>query len=133
MAADKFGRFNVMISITFISAIACLAIWSPVKNAAGVLVFMIIFGFSSGAFISLCPPVIAQISKISEIGTRVGTAYAVMSFGALIGSPVGGAIVAVQGGRYLGLELFCGFSLLVSACIFVGARFTLVGYKITAV
>lgn len=122
-----------MIIITFLSAIACLAIWAPVKNAAGVLVFMVVFGFSSGAFVSLCPTLIAQISNLSEIGTRVGTAYAVMSFGALLGGPVGGAIVSAQGGSYLGLELFCGFSLFVSACVFVGARSTLVGNKMATV
>ncbi|KAK2593740.1 hypothetical protein QQS21_008558 [Conoideocrella luteorostrata] len=127
LVADKVGRYNVMIGITFLSAICCLAVWTPVNNTSGILAFIISFGFSSGAFISLGPTLIAQISDISQIGTRVGTAYAVMSFGALTGSPIGGAIVSAHGGSYLGLQLFCGFVMLIGACIFVVARFILVG------
>ncbi|EFY89279.1 monocarboxylate permease-like protein [Metarhizium acridum CQMa 102] len=133
MAADKLGRFNVMIVIGFLSALSCLAVSIPVRNTAGIVVFLALFGFSSGAFISLSPTLIAQISDMSQIGTRVGTAYAVMSLGALVGSPVGGAIVAADDGSYLGLQLFCGLCLLASTCTFVVVRFLLVGCKLSAV
>ena len=127
--ADRFGRFNVMIIITYLSAIFCLAVWIPVNNTAGILVFMIIFGFSSGAFVSLVPPMIAQISEITQIGTRVGTAYSIMSFGALTGSPIGGAIAKAQDGKFLGLQLFCGFAMLAGATTLVVARFVVGGRK----
>lgn len=133
MAADRFGRYNVMILITFVSALFCLAVWVPVKSTAGILVFIIIFGFSSGGFISLGPTLIAQISDISKIGTRVGTSYAIMAFGALTGSPIAGAIVSSQGGKYIGLQLFCGCTMLASAAVFVVARYSLVGFKLTKV
>lgn len=133
MAADRFGRYNVMILITFISGLFCLAVWVPVKSTAGILVFTIIFGFSSGGFISLGPTLIAQISDISQIGTRVGTSYAIMAFGALTGSPLAGAIVSSQNGKYLGLQLFCGCTMLASTVVFVAARYTLVGFKVTKV
>jgi len=133
IVADKLGRYNVMVIITFISALFCLAVWTPVKNTAGILVFMIIFGFSSGGFISLGPTCIAQISDIREIGTRVGTAFAIQSFGALTGSPIAGAIVQAQHGSYLGLQLFCGFSMLAGSIVLLGARFTQVGLKLVKV
>lgn len=119
-----------MIIITFISALFCLAVWIPVNNTAGILVFTIIFGFSSGGFISLGPTLIAQISDIRQIGTRVGTAFAVQSFGALTGSPIGGAIVNAQGGKYIGLQLFCGIAMMLSSFVFIGARYTQVGFKL---
>ncbi|RFU80785.1 hypothetical protein TARUN_1442 [Trichoderma arundinaceum] len=133
IVADKIGRYNVMIFITFISAIFCLAVWIPVKNMAGILVFVIIFGFSSGGFISIGPTLVAQISEIREIGTRVGTVFAIQSFGALTGSPIGGAIVSAQGGSYLGLQLFCGCSMMVGCLIFIAARYTQVGFKLVKV
>ncbi|KAF5499051.1 MFS transporter asaE [Colletotrichum fructicola] len=108
IVADKMGRYNVMILITFISALFCLALWIPGKSNAAIIVFLVIFGFSSGGFISLAPALIAQISDIRQIGIRTGTAFAVQSFGALTGSPIAGAIVASQGGSFLGLQLFCG-------------------------
>ncbi|KJZ76754.1 hypothetical protein HIM_03631 [Hirsutella minnesotensis 3608] len=131
--ADKMGRYNVMIVITFISALFCLAVWVPVGNTAGIIVFMVIFGFSSGGFISLGPTLIAQISDIREIGTRVGTSFAIQSIGALTGSPIGGAIVAAQHGSFLGLQLFCGFSMLAGSIVFCIARYIQVGAKLVKV
>lgn len=133
IVADKIGRFNVMIIITLISSIFCLAIWIPVKSTAGILVFAVIFGFSSGGFIGLGPTLVAQISDIRFIGTRVGTAFAVQSFGSLTGSPLAGAIVSEQNGKFIGLQLFCGFTMLVSAIFLFSARYVQVGFKITKV
>ncbi|PFH63005.1 hypothetical protein XA68_10417 [Ophiocordyceps unilateralis] len=133
IVADKIGRFNVMIIISFLSAIFCLAVWTPVNNTVGIIVFMVIFGFSSGGYIGLAPTLIAQISDITQIGTRVGTAFAIQSFGALTGSPIGGALVSAQGGRYLGLQLFCGFAMLIGCFIFVAARYIQAGFKIVKV
>jgi len=53
-----------------------------------------------------------------------------MSFGALTGSPIAGAISQAQGGGYVGLQLFCGFSMLVAVFIFIAARFVQVGWAL---
>lgn len=131
--ADKMGRYNVMIIITFISALFCLVVWIPVKDTAGILVFAIIFGFSSGGYISLAPTLIAQISDIRQIGTRVGLAFAIQSFGALTGSPIGGAIVSAQKGDYLGLQLFCGLAMLIGVVAICVARYIQVGFKMVKI
>jgi MFS family permease len=131
--ADKIGRYNVMIAITFISALFCLCVWIPVNNTAGIVVFAVIFGFSSGGYISLVPTLIAQLSDIRQIGTRVGTAFAIASFGALTGSPIGGAIVSAQDGDYIGLQLFCGCSMLAGCIAFICARYVQVGFKLVKV
>ncbi|TQN70091.1 MFS transporter asaE [Colletotrichum shisoi] len=133
IVADKVGRYNVMIFITFVSAVFCLGLWIPGKSNAAIVVFLVIFGFSSGGFISLAPACIAQISDIRQIGVRTGTAFAVQSFGALTGSPIAGAIVASQGGSYLGLQLFCGFSMLASVGVFFAARTAQVGLHLKKV
>ncbi|KAM0552016.1 hypothetical protein ACHAPJ_008126 [Fusarium lateritium] len=131
--ADKLGRYNVMIFITFISALFCLVIWIPVKDTAGIVVFAVIFGFSSGGYISLVPTLIAQLSDIRQIGTRVGAAFAIQSFGALTGSPIGGAIVSAQHGDYLGLQLFCGCAMLAGCIAFVIARYVQVGFRMVKI
>lgn len=130
IAADRWGRFNIMIVITALTAIFCLGLWIPGKTNAAIVVFVVIFGFTSGGFISLGPTLIAQISDIREIGIRTGTAFAIQSFGALTGSPIAGAIVSRQGGDFLGLQLFCGFCMVVSVVVFTAARATQVGPKI---
>ncbi|KAF7559403.1 hypothetical protein G7046_g4752 [Stylonectria norvegica] len=123
IVADRMGRYNVMIIIMFISALFCLAVWIPVKSTAGILVFAIVFGFASGGYVSLAPTLIAQISDIRQIGVRVGTAFAVQSFGALTGSPIGGAIVSAQNGSYLGLQLFCGCAMMTGVVGIIAARY----------
>lgn len=123
IAADRLGRFNVMILITTLSTIVTLAVWIPASSSsAAIIVFTAIFGFASGGFVSLMTPLIAQISDIRQIGVRTGTAMAVMSFGALTGSPIAGAIVEAQGGSYLGLQLFCGCCMLASVVAYCAAR-----------
>ncbi|KAM5448730.1 hypothetical protein MaudCBS49596_005237 [Microsporum audouinii] len=133
IVADKIGRYNVMIVTIFLSALFCLAVWIPVKNTAGIIIFAVMFGFSSGGYFTLAPAIIAQISDVRQIGTRVGTAFAIQSLGALTGSPIGGAIVKSQNSDYLGLQLFCGCSMLGSVVAFLAARYSLVGFKMTKV
>ncbi|ATY64058.1 Major facilitator superfamily general substrate transporter [Cordyceps militaris] len=133
LAADRFGRFNVVLGIVLASAISVLAIWIPVTSTAGIIAFAALFGFSSGGFISLAPTLIAQVSDIRFIGTRVGTAFAVMAFGALTGSPIGGAIVSRQHGDYIGLQVFCGVAMVAGFFFLVAARYAQVGFKITKV
>lgn len=100
-----------------------LALWIPASHSsAAIVVFTALFGFASGGFVSLMTPLIAQISDIRQIGTRTGTAMAVMSFGGLTGSPIAGAIVEAQGGEYIGLQLFCGCCMLAAVLAYVGAR-----------
>ncbi|KAL7813164.1 MFS general substrate transporter [Trichoderma aethiopicum] len=133
VAADKIGRFNIVVIITFLSSVFCLAVWLPVRNMAGIIIFVAIFGFSSGGVISLGPTLVAQISDMSQIGTRVGTVFALQSFGALVGSPIGGAIVAAQRGEYVGLQVFCGCAMMMGCLTFVLARAAQVGFKLVKV
>ncbi|KAJ9133406.1 Major facilitator superfamily transporter [Pleurostoma richardsiae] len=134
IVADRVGRYNVVIFITALSAVITLALWIPGKSAAAIIVYAILFGFSSGGFISLAPTCIAQISDIRQIGVRTGTAFAVQSFGALTGSPIAGAILSAQGGTsYLGLQLFCGCTMAASVVVFIAARTLQVGMKLKKV
>ncbi|KAL1901012.1 hypothetical protein Sste5346_002076 [Sporothrix stenoceras] len=125
--ADRLGRYNIMIVITALSAIISLALWIPGKSTGAIIAYSILFGFSSGGFISLGPTLIAQISDIRQIGIRTGTAFAVQSFGALTGSPIAGAITSRQNGSFTGLQFFCGFTMLASVIVFVIARIVLAG------
>lgn len=114
-----------MILITLLSTIVTLAVWIPSASshsAAAIIVFTAVFGFASGGFVSLVTPLVAQISDIRQIGVRTGVALAVMSFGALTGSPIAGAIVQRDDGGYLGLQIFCGCCMLASVGAYGAAR-----------
>ncbi|KAF7548755.1 hypothetical protein G7Z17_g6859 [Cylindrodendrum hubeiense] len=127
IAADRIGRYNVMILITGLSAVITLGLWVPGKSNTTIIIYAILFGFSSGGFIGVAPTLIAQISDIRQIGVRTGTSFAVQSVGALTGSPIAGAIISSQGGDYLGLQLFCGSTMVASLLTFLVVRRVLAG------
>jgi MFS family permease len=128
---DKFGVFNVMIVHTFLGAVVVLAIWLPAHSNAPLIVFSALYGFTSGCVFSIIPAMVASISTdMSKLGTRLGSIYAVSAVGALIGSPVAGAIVNRQHGKYEGLIVFSGVALVVGTVLAVGARQVLVGRKL---
>ncbi|KAL8307086.1 hypothetical protein RB597_001231 [Gaeumannomyces tritici] len=130
LAADRLGRFNVMVVITGLSAVFTLALWIPGATTAGIVAYAVIFGFVSGGFISMSPTLIAQISDIRKIGVRTGLAYGIQSFGALTGPPIAGALVSAMGGSYLGLQLFCGLTMGVGVLFFVAARYAYGGRRL---
>ncbi|MCJ1482695.1 hypothetical protein MMC06_002861, partial [Schaereria dolodes] len=91
--ADRYGRFNTMIIITYFSSIIVLALWLPARANAPTILFAALYGFGSGAFVSLAPALVAQVSDIRTIGVRTGTLFAIISTASLAGSPIGGALI----------------------------------------
>ena len=124
---DKVGRFNVMVVFCFLTSILILALWIPTTSNAGELVFAPFFGFASGAAIGLTPALVAQISPIREIGTRTGLMFGIGSIGALTGSPIGGALITKDHGKFLYLQLFGGIVTFVGACCFLATRIAVGG------
>ncbi|KAG9092903.1 hypothetical protein FRC06_011741 [Ceratobasidium sp. 370] len=66
--ADKFGPFNLLIPCSASTGALIFAMFS-VKSSGALVVFSILYGFFSGAYISLLPPVIIGLaSDPTEIG-----------------------------------------------------------------
>ena len=126
--ADRFGRFNMMILTTACSAIIVLALWLPSRGSIPIILFAALFGFFSGAFVSLGPAVVAQISDVRQIGIRNGTVYALVAFAALTGNPIGGAPVSRKQGQFEYLQIFCRVSMVVGSALFLAARIVKVGF-----
>ncbi|KAL8711111.1 MAG: hypothetical protein Q9220_004492 [cf. Caloplaca sp. 1 TL-2023] len=125
--ADKLGRFNTMIFTSFLSTVVVLGLWLPARGNVPYILFSAFYGFSSGAFVSLAPALIAQISDIRQIGIRTGSMFAVVSVAALVGTPIGGQLVSNENGSYLHLQIFCGIMMFAGSVVFVAARWTMVG------
>lgn len=130
MVADRIGRFNVMIITTAFSTILVLALWLPSKANAPIIVFCALYGFSSGAFVSLGPSLIAQISPIREIGVRSGTFFLFVSVGGLTGSPIGGALISRDNGSFSDLQVFCGVTMAAGAALYFVSRWVQCGFKL---
>ncbi|KAJ5733877.1 MFS transporter asaE [Penicillium malachiteum] len=121
--ADRLGRYNVMIFFSYFSGILVLALWLQSRSNAPAIVFCALYGFGSGAFVSLAPAIIAQISDLREVGVRNGTFFSIISFAALTGTPIGGALVpSVLTDSYTKLQIFAGVTMVAGATLFVVAR-----------
>jgi MFS family permease len=91
--ADVFGPFNIAI-FTGVLTGAFVFMLLASKSVAATVIFAILYGFTSGGFVSVIGPVAATFSKnINEVGTRMGFVTFVSSFAMLTGSPISGALL----------------------------------------
>ena len=131
--ADKVGRFNIMIVMSSFTTLLILALWLPATGNTPIVLFAALFGIGSGAGIGLTPALCAQLSPIKDIGVRTGTIFAIASFAALSGSPIGGQIIADSLGSFRNTMAFSGVSCAVGAALFTATRISLAGVKMTKV
>lgn len=130
IVADKIGRFNVMIVMSYFTAILILALWIPANANAPILVFAGLFGVASGGGIGLTPALIAQLSPIKDIGVRSGAVFAISSIAALTGSPIGGQIIKDSNYTFRNCQIFSGVSCIVGASLYLACRITIGGFKL---
>ncbi|KAL7811173.1 major facilitator superfamily domain-containing protein [Trichoderma aethiopicum] len=108
-AADRFGAFNVLALTATTCAALIFALWYTAgTNEAEIYSFTVLYGFWSGAAISVTPVCISRVCNIEDIGKRTGTAFFIASFGVLIGLPIAGAILKADNGSYSGVIVFAG-------------------------
>lgn len=124
------GRYNTQIVMCFFSGITVLALWLPAKGNIPLIFFAALYGLGSGAYVSLLPAILAQISDIRELGVRTGTEFAVISVAALVSNPIGGALIAREHGQFRYLQIWCGVILLAGSTMYIFARASLVGFSI---
>ncbi|KAF2031231.1 MFS general substrate transporter [Setomelanomma holmii] len=128
--ADKVGKFNMQSLWCLVAGIIVLALGLPANGNAAYITFAALYGFASGAYVSLLPAQIAQISKVEQIGVRVGVTFAVISFAGLVGNPIAGAIVEADNGSYWGLNVFAGIMLMAGALMFLFTRMYIAEWKV---
>ena len=121
IAADRFGRLNVLAAMGAGTGVLVL-VWPRVGGTAGIVVFSVFFGFTSGAIVSgatvalsMCP------DSLEDMGTWMGQGMAIASLAALVGPPVTGALVERFGG-FTEVSVFGGVFTLVGAALAVVAK-----------
>ena len=55
--------------------------------------------------------------------------FMVISIAALVGNPIGGALVTEDHGNYLHLQIFCGVMMAAGSLVFIAARASVAGFK----
>ncbi|KAJ4287026.1 hypothetical protein N0V88_007790 [Collariella sp. IMI 366227] len=108
--ADRYGVFNTMIVVSVACTVVVLGFWLPIgSNDAAITAFTVVYGFWSGASISLTPVCIGEVCGTEDFGKRNGTSFFIASFAALISAPIAGAILG--NGGYQGVIILSGLRL----------------------
>ncbi|GAA5879955.1 hypothetical protein JCM3774_005689 [Rhodotorula dairenensis] len=93
--ADTYGPLTILTPQCFISGILIFCFTSMCKSEAGLIVFTILFGFSSGAYVSMMPATTASLTKdMRQLGHRTSLLFLIVSIFALTGTPISGAILS---------------------------------------
>ena len=112
--ADRAGALETYTAISALSG-ASMLYWISVSDVGGSIAFAVMYGIFSGGVVSLAPVVLAHItSDLSRLGTRLGAVAILKGIGSLGGPPIAGAILDATD-KYLGVQLFGAFSLLLTA------------------
>ncbi|KAL3263849.1 hypothetical protein ABHI18_001392 [Aspergillus niger] len=130
--ADKFGTYNSYISLNVCSGILVLALWIPATSNSAIIVFDVLFGFTSGAYYTLLVALVAPIAPPQEIGYWAGLNFFFASIAGLVTGPIGGAILAQDNGSYWGMKVYSGVLLLAGSVIVLGTRLRLTGMVLWA-
>jgi predicted MFS family arabinose efflux permease len=128
--ADKVGKFNMQSLWCTVAGLIVLALGIPASGNAAFITFAALYGFASGAYVSLLPAQIAHISKVEQIGVRVGVTFACVSFAGLVGNPIAGAIVGANNGKFWGLNVFSGVMLMAGAFMFTVTRMYIADWQV---
>ncbi|KAH6975742.1 major facilitator superfamily domain-containing protein [Ilyonectria destructans] len=122
LMAKYLGTMNVFTAFLFSSAL-CMFTWIPVHSTPGLYAWTTFYSLSVGGVQSLFLAVVTIISSdMSRIGARLGIISAGVGVGALLGSPLSGAIISGNGGSYTGAQAFSGSALIVGGLFVFAAR-----------
>ncbi|KAL9470822.1 hypothetical protein ACSS6W_008763 [Trichoderma asperelloides] len=100
LIADKYGSLETAIACTLVAGtLGYVAI--VIKNLGGLLVFAILYGFVSGAVVSLPSAIVASLTPDMKLGgTWMGQSFFLAALGILIGSPIAGTIINVPENKF---------------------------------
>ena len=97
ISADKFGPLTVTGLLTLLCAIVTY-VWPLATTKGSLIAIAVIYGFCSGAYISLRLLPVVMMGDRHDAGRRIGTALTAVALGAISGPPISGAIAQATEG-----------------------------------
>ncbi|RPA85509.1 MFS general substrate transporter [Ascobolus immersus RN42] len=128
LLADRVGGLNSSIPFALASG-ALLFGWIGIETEEGLIALAVLYGFFSGAFVSLPPMVIGTMTpNVNHLAMKVGVGFMLLSPAMLAGPPIAGALW--RGGDMVGTQAFAGSTAVVAGVFFVAARWKMVGWRV---
>ncbi|RPD66586.1 MFS general substrate transporter [Lentinus tigrinus ALCF2SS1-7] len=123
--ADRTGPLNIMTPATIIAGVMTY-IWPFATSVGGNIGVAIVYGMSSGIYVSLLVGPIVRMGKTHDVGVRVGMSMTLIALGAVAGPPISGAINDATGGfKFVGV--YAGSAVMIACAFMVATRFSILG------
>ncbi|KAF9264559.1 MFS general substrate transporter [Marasmius fiardii PR-910] len=120
LMVDKAGPINFYAPMTTIAGVLTYA-WPFARTQQELIAISVLYGFSSGAFVSTFILPVYGMGEIDDVGRRTGTVMSIAAIGALIGPPISGAINDASGG-FEAVGYYAGTMILVSVALLLLTR-----------
>ncbi|KAJ7490571.1 major facilitator superfamily domain-containing protein [Mycena latifolia] len=124
-AVDKFGAVNAIAPMTGVAAIMTY-VWPFVHSKNSLVAIAVIYGFSSGAYVSSFMLPMYSFGEIADVGRRSGMARTLTALGALAGPPISGALNTTSRG-YSAVGYYAGTMILTSIGLMLWSRHLALG------
>ncbi len=82
-------------------------VWPYTRGTVALFSLAVTYGASSGAMVTLMGVPMIELGESADVGRRTGMYFTIVSFGALAGPPISGAINHATGG-YTAVGSFAG-------------------------
>ncbi|TGO13686.1 hypothetical protein BTUL_0065g00440 [Botrytis tulipae] len=133
--ADTIGYFNKMTIVCILTGFSIITLWIPFtyySSHTGLIFFAVVYGFLSGAFISLMMPCCAKSGTLQTLGQGFGTFQSIIAISCLTGVPISGAILNGEGSgdEYLGLQIFSAVAMMGEGVVIGVARMGMAGWEL---
>ncbi|TDL27329.1 MFS general substrate transporter [Rickenella mellea] len=123
--ADRIGPINVMAPFTAVAAVLTM-IWPFVHGKSAFVAIAIVYGMSSGAYVSLIAAPMIAFGETDDVGRRTGMFLTVLAVGALSGPPISGAINAATQ-NYKAVGVYAGSMIFVSVALLWVTKYLVIG------
>ncbi|KAF7315071.1 MFS domain-containing protein [Mycena indigotica] len=120
LATDRFGVINVLAPMSGVAAVMTY-IWPLARSRGSFIAVAIVYGYSSGAYVSSFILPIYHMGGIEDVGRRAGMAVTLTAFGAVAGPPISGAINTASGG-YRAVGIYAGSVILLAIAMMLFTR-----------
>jgi MFS family permease len=128
LLADRLGSLEV-ITICTLATTVLAYVWIAIDNLGAIIVFCILYGFFSGAVVSLPPTVVASLApELELVGTWVGMCFGFAGLGFLIGNPIAGTLISIEDRQFTHGIIFAASMVAAAAVFFVSVELIRLGF-----
>lgn len=129
LLADRFGPLNTLVPVTAIWSVIAFC-WLGVTTIPGFFVWTAFYGALSASLQCLIATAVTSITpRLDMVGTRMGMAFGIISFAAMTGPPVGGALKTAQHDDFTWSQIWAAAALLAGCLFCTAAKFIKTGWR----